>query len=342
MKILIFTHLFPNKHDELNGIFNLSRARALKDRGHEVRAIAPVSLSFPIRFIFPLIKLDSIISNLKTKLIIPHTEIINNITVIHPKWFSLPKKYFWKHEPFLLKLFAGRKINRFFSDFKPDLVITPWIHPYGTYLGYFKKSLKFKSIAIADGSDILIYPQKYAGWKQIEKKLNKSCDTVLCVSKKMQDYVLKNTNLSKVKLVYNGFYNKGFVYDHTAKKHQNGVHIISVGNLHRVKGHDILLKAMLLLPEEYKLTIIGDGPQYNQYKQFIIKHDLKERVFLCGKLPLNEMIAHLKKAYLFCLPSRSEGLPAAPLEAMAIGLPVVASNVGGLPEIMDTFLNQKI
>ncbi|MEM2293071.1 MAG: glycosyltransferase [Nitrososphaerota archaeon] len=87
-----------------------------------------------------------------------------------------------------------------------------------------------------------------------------------------------------------------------------------------------------------KTIIIGDGPRKNILSNLIKKLGLSDRVKLIGRLPHEEVLKYLYNSNIFVFPSIScrdgstEALGYACVEAMACGLPVVASNVGGIPE----------
>lgn len=113
-----------------------------------------------------------------------------------------------------------------------------------------------------------------------------------------------------------------------------GCRIGMVGRLSVEKGADVLLRALALLPRErypdLKLVVVGDGPQRGELEQLIRALDLADRIEMLGtRHDVPDLLATMD---IFALPSRREGLPLALLEAMAAGLPVVASAVGGVPE----------
>ncbi|MEM1510311.1 MAG: glycosyltransferase family 4 protein [Thermofilaceae archaeon] len=119
------------------------------------------------------------------------------------------------------------------------------------------------------------------------------------------------------------------------------VTVISVGRLVEVKGHEYLIAACnILIKKGYnvKTIIIGDGPRKNILSNLIKKLGLSDRVKLIGRLPHEEVLKYLYNSNIFVFPSIScrdgstEALGYACVEAMACGLPVVASNVGGIPE----------
>jgi len=110
--------------------------------------------------------------------------------------------------------------------------------------------------------------------------------------------------------------------------------IVSVGGFdHPVKGHDTLIRAVARLGEGYTATIAGGGRMREELDA--LAKSLGVRVRWAGELPGAESVRQvLASADLFALASRSEGKPRALIEAMALGLPVVATRVGGIPELL--------
>jgi glycosyltransferase involved in cell wall biosynthesis len=105
--------------------------------------------------------------------------------------------------------------------------------------------------------------------------------------------------------------------------------LIAVGNLYPVKDHATLLRALSLLPDAW-LAIAGRGGEEENLRRLARELGIAERVHLLG---LRDDIPRLLAAGdVFVQPSRSEGLPLAVLEAMAQGIPVVATDVGGVGE----------
>jgi glycosyltransferase involved in cell wall biosynthesis len=118
--------------------------------------------------------------------------------------------------------------------------------------------------------------------------------------------------------------------------HNEPAEIISVGRLSPEKGFSILLRALAILRDRgiaARLTLIGEGPERPALMRDIRDSDLQERVTLLGELPSDAVADRLRTADIFCLPSFSEGLPISIMEAMAIGVPVVATNIAGIPEL---------
>lgn len=109
-----------------------------------------------------------------------------------------------------------------------------------------------------------------------------------------------------------------------------GGRIIMVARFEQPKDHLLLLDAVAQLKGNFQLQLVGDGPLFAQAKSKAIQLQLDDRVEFCGSR--HDVAALLRQADIFVLASRWEGLPLTILEAMRAGLPVVASDVGGVSE----------
>lgn len=113
-----------------------------------------------------------------------------------------------------------------------------------------------------------------------------------------------------------------------------GRHIVSVGGFdHPVKGHDVLIRAIAQLPKPALLTIVGAGCMKPELQALARREGVQLQFAgeLAGAEAVRQVVA---QADLFVLASRSEGMPRALIEAMALGVPVVATRVGGIPELL--------
>lgn len=124
---------------------------------------------------------------------------------------------------------------------------------------------------------------------------------------------------------------------------KNQITLLSVGRLTREKGHIYLLEAFRQLRKEMgniHLKIVGEGNLYKIFLKWIKENDFDNEIELLGMITHGQM---LFKIYLssdiFILPSISEGTPKVILEAMASGLPVIATEVGGVPTIIKHKVN---
>ena len=112
---------------------------------------------------------------------------------------------------------------------------------------------------------------------------------------------------------------------------------MSVGRLEEVKGHDVLVEAFARVQDrvpDAQLLIVGDGSRRGALQDMVADLGVGESVRFEGGLDPGAVRDRLREADVFALPSRSEGLSNALLEALATGVPAVASGVGGIPEVL--------
>lgn len=115
--------------------------------------------------------------------------------------------------------------------------------------------------------------------------------------------------------------------------------IISIGSLDQMyKGPDTLINAIKILKLHgllCTLTWLGDGKFMQSMKDLADSLDVQDQVFFKGNVNSEEVRENLKNSDLFVLASKTEGLPRAIIEAMAMGLPCIGTNVGGIPELLE-------
>lgn len=122
------------------------------------------------------------------------------------------------------------------------------------------------------------------------------------------------------------------------------LHVLCIGRLHEVKGQRYLLEACRLLLDQgidVRCTLIGDGPDLAMLERTIAELDLKGRVNLAGCKTRDEIVGLLASCDVVSAPSvptrqgKREGIPVALMEAMSAGVPVVASRLSGIPELIE-------
>lgn len=129
-----------------------------------------------------------------------------------------------------------------------------------------------------------------------------------------------------------------FLSEKTGKPLNADFLIGCVANFYNTKGIIYLIKSIDLLETKYKplgakCIIIGDGKQRPEIENLIKKHKLENKVFLAGRIP--DAYKYLKAFDVFVLPSLKEGFPWIILETMAAEIPIIATNIGALPEIIE-------
>jgi glycosyltransferase involved in cell wall biosynthesis len=159
---------------------------------------------------------------------------------------------------------------------------------------------------------------------------------VVAVSEKVRQHCIQADGIDpgRVHTIYNGLNIERFV--HTQNGFRGGQRVISVGNIRRVKGHDIFIRAVAIIAQQFpraRFSIAGEvlEPQYFQELHMLIDGlGLADRFHFEGGV--TDLPSFLAEADIFVLPSRSEGFSNALIEAMASSLPVIATRVGGNAE----------
>ena len=133
-----------------------------------------------------------------------------------------------------------------------------------------------------------------------------------------------------VGIVHNGLWPHEF---EPVVKDADATDLLFVGELRVLKGVDVLIDALAQMGDDrpVSLTIVGDGGDRGQFEQQVRQSNLTERVRFTGALPARDAFA---LGRIIVIPSRAESFPYIVLEAIAAGLPVIATRVGGIPEIL--------
>lgn len=133
---------------------------------------------------------------------------------------------------------------------------------------------------------------------------------------------------------------------------RSNVHrFLFVGRLHPIKGLPTLLSAAAAMPRlsefsdregEWRLDILGDGPARREYEQMAASLGIAERVVFHGTRDKAAVAEFMRMADALILPSRWENAPCVVIEALASGTPVIASDVGGIPELVDRLVGELV
>ncbi len=161
-------------------------------------------------------------------------------------------------------------------------------------------------------------------------------DSIIVLSKMWHSVVTKITNNTNIKIIPNLVDVEDFRLIRTRRSF-SGLNVFTAGRLERRKGsYDILDIVPIVLKEMpgVKFYLAGDG-DVEKIRELCKKRGIEKNVMLLGWINKDRLLAELKNASIFLLPSYNEGLPVAILEAMALGLPVISTRVGGIPELVE-------
>ena len=227
---------------------------------------------------------------------------------------------------------------------KFDLIHSHFVWSSG-YVGMkLKEEYGVPLVITGHGYDVYKLPFKSKYWREKIKEILDSADCVITGSKFNKRCLEKlGIDISRVSLINNGFKPDLFYpKDKKELKKKMGLNdsqkiCVSIGNLERVKGHDVLVKAIGILKERGQnilCYIIGTGSRLNYLKALAKRCGVEDNIYFAGIKPHSEIGDYINISDVFVLPSRNESAPVVLLEALACGKPVVASKVGNVEDIL--------
>ena len=174
-----------------------------------------------------------------------------------------------------------------------------------------------------------------------QKRIIKKADAITVISNYLAGFAIRFNKKAPIFIVPNGVglskfqIPKSKLQINSKFQNPNRKTIITVSRLVRKNGIDILIKAVKELKiNDWELRIIGDGPERKKLRKLAEKSGIADRVKFLGNVPNEKIPEYLAEADVFVRPSRSEGLGTALLEAMAAGVPVIGTPVGGIPDFL--------
>ncbi len=173
-------------------------------------------------------------------------------------------------------------------------------------------------------------------WRDIFKRIIQASDYLLATSEEIRDVALRLAPHPRSEVMTNAVDTNRFA-PRAAPHSGERPRLVVPRRLFPKNGVEYLVRAVPLICErvDVETRIVGDGPEHGRLTALAAELGVAERVEFVGARPNHEMPALLNSADLAVIPSLMEATSIAALEAMACGLPVAASAVGGLPEIID-------
>ena len=227
---------------------------------------------------------------------------------------------------------------------KYDIVITNTRFFYFNFVMMkFAKKCGAKYIHIEHGNTFVKHPNKiveFGAWcydQTLGRSIMRNADVVVGISQKCCDFAT-GLGAKNVKLIHNAIDTARFKKVETDLKRKLGLHsddvvITFVGRLIQAKGVHLLIQA--IRGQDWKLLIVGKGVYESELKKIA-----SANVHFLGEKNQEEIVEVLSITDVFVNPSFSEGLPTSVLEAHIVGVPIVATDVGGTNEIINGVLIQ--
>lgn len=246
-------------------------------------------------------------------------------------------KYFKNSFNPLNLLSSYKRIQDIVSQFKPDT-----IHVHSGAAGFMVRVAiknKIPTIFTAHGWSFTPgtpFVRRILS-KFSEKLVGRYTSKIICVSHKDYNIALEANIISPEKLfqIYNSV---PLPLEVSQKKTKDSINILFVGRLAPPKDLHMLFNAFASLPssmqEKTRIQIIGDGPLFDEFKETSQRLGIEEKVDWFGRQTYETSRHFFQEADIFVLPTHWEGFPMTIVEAMSYGIPVIASHVGGVSEIV--------
>lgn len=205
-------------------------------------------------------------------------------------------------------------------------------------------------LTLQEGDPIEHIHRQVRGFRRQWQKLFEKADYIQAISKFLADWARKEGANCPVEVVPNGVtpsvfspltptVSSGLIRGRLRGGRNSKFVVITTSRLVPKNGIDILIRAAaglktLIRDSRFAIRIIGIGPEEQSLKNLVEKLEVTDIVEFLGEVPAEQIPEYLWQADVFVRPSRSEGLGTSFLEAMAAGLPVIGTPVGGIPDFL--------
>jgi len=220
--------------------------------------------------------------------------------------------------------------------------------------GYFASTFARMAAILARTPVILTHIHTtYYGFRKrnilIERFLSFFTDKIICVSNSTREFVekIEGIDVNKTCLIYNGTETSN-IHPSTTSVDRTSLAlspedfvIITVASLVENKGHHSLLDAINILSKKYRsirLLIVGDGPLRSKLEEYAKNLKISSLIVFTGLRKDVHSLLYLSDLFILC-PMEREGLGVSIIEAMSMGVPVIGTSIGGIPELIENQVN---
>lgn len=230
----------------------------------------------------------------------------------------------------------------YINKIKPDIINTHYASGYGT----LSRLINFKPTLLSVwGSDVYSFPYQGKIKRKVLEKNLKSATEIASTSYAMKEQTKKFVSNKNINITPFGIDLEKFSKSKSLRK-SNAFNIGIVKKLESIYGIEYLIRGFKKLLDKVKeldfdlnkrlkLTIVGGGSQKDYLIDLTKKLGIEKLTEFIGVIPYEEVPSYLNRFDIFCAPSIKESFGVAIIEASACELPVIVSDVGGLPEVVD-------
>lgn len=330
MKILTLTTLYPNASTPNHGVFVENRLRAFRRvSGADVRVVAPVPF-FPSS--------HRLFGRYADFAAAPLRETRHGVEVRHPR-YAIPPKIAMTYAASALERCFAKSVERLLGEgWDFDLVDAHYLYPDGVAAARVARRLGKPLFLTARGTDVNLIP-KHPRQRAMILQAVRDATGVFCVARALKEELIRlGAPAEKISVLRNGvdltlFRPRDRNAARAARGLGEGPVIASVGHLIDRKGHDVVIRALALMPNA-SLVIAGEGEMRRELERLAAGLGLGGRVRFLGAVPHADLCDIYSAADALALGSSREGWPNVLLEAMACGAPAVAAPIWGCGEVI--------
>ena len=238
---------------------------------------------------------------------------------------------------------------RFAKRFKPDIVQVFFGIPAGGGAYLLRKRRDVPYVVFLGGRDVPsrnpdppYYRWLYLVLKPIIRSIWGNASRVVACSDGLRDLARETTTDVKMDVIPDGLDLSRFEPTPRSTCPEK-VRILTIGRLIPRKGFQFLIRALPQIVEnaahDFEIEIVGDGPYQKELLKLAADLDVAGHIRFAGSVPYSELPQKYRDANIFILPSLAEGMPLVVLEAMGTGLPIAASRVQGIDELVAEDVN---
>lgn len=335
MKILWITSVYPSGKYPGNGVFHETQVRALTSLGLDITVINPVPEN--------LLLVRSLKKQYKSKRM-PLIEERFGVKIYRPIYRALPGQLRWAQPDKRIAKSVLKTINEY--NLEADVIHAHFAMPSGGAANIVANTLKKPWIVTLHGSDVHIYPNFSKSAKTIFLKTVHAANEVVAVGKNLALAAQEKTG-RECEVLPIGIDLTKFKHEAPSKLVLRKMlnlplekRIITfIGRLVKEKGVFELAESLKYLPEDTVLVLVGDGTARIRLEEH---EEFNKRLFLTGQINNDRVKDYLLASDVFALPSYSEGMPTVVIEAVSLKIPVICTNVGGVPDLFGDFQHMLI
>ncbi|MCE5203445.1 MAG: glycosyltransferase [Actinomycetia bacterium] len=321
---LAFAKQFPNDAEPSRGLFTVQQLRATRAET-DWCVIAPVP--WAPRWLAAALRRPYVAG----------APAYEGIPVWRPRYAVLPRRLMYMSVAPSMAAASRGAFREVCAEHHPHFVHAHAIYPSAAAARRLIGGSGIPLVISVHGSDLRSNLARPSWVREVRHTL--SCAAaVVCVSTALADEIraLDCVDPTKIGVIPNTYDDLRFTY--VPREHHDGpFRLASIGNLVPVKGHDVLVRGVgeaVRSGMDITLDVVGGGPELGRLKAIAVEEGLAERVRFLGPLSDEEVASVLARADAFALASRSEGFGVAIVEALATGLPVLATRSGGPEDIV--------